>query len=663
MLSYYKEESMDLLLILLMGLPQDYVNTVLDQKYEEAVTYCEQMVAQGKNTYEWTLETGDLYLDKLNDFEKAVSIYQGLIDQYSKKDGWLYYRLAVALEMSEEYLNSAKAYEIVATQYRKPPLDSFALSGVERCFKKNYQDPVAVINGQTVTRLEFDEFMAKMSPFAKKDPHAVLDQMILQILIHQSACENRIDTTKLFKGFMDDARSAQLLEEVYAVEVIARATPTEKEIKKYYKKNKENYLVREQIRAKEIIVESDSLARMLLDSLQKDIASFDTLAKQYSTAGSAQNGGYTGIIYKDVRPEPIDKALFKADVNTLIGIIENDGKYGIYTVTEHRPARYRELEEVQTQIETNLKAENLANTEAKFMKDLRKKASIDMFEDVIQDTTEQSMEKVVAIVNGREIFKKDVAARNEIQPQFGKVQIDQPEQLKELLSVMVDEDLKREYGERNKYFLNDGYIAKINEHRTKLLENGLYNKVVVEAVTVDSAEVRAYYDDHKAEFLVPESVTAKEIVVHEKQLANDLRKQLLADPALFDSLAQEHSKAITASRGGLTGALRRGMRPKVFDDIAFTIAVNTISKVFATDDTTFNIITVTERTPSTYRPFEEVQPSIEMNILRRDQRALADSFLNDLKENADIEILLENEEEGSEPPLEDLPPDLNEEDK
>ncbi|MBN2620343.1 peptidyl-prolyl cis-trans isomerase [candidate division WOR-3 bacterium] len=654
---------MDLLLILLMGLPQDYVTTVLEHEYEEALTYCEQMVAQGKNTYEWTLETGDLYLDKLNDFEKAVSIYQGLVDQYPKKDGWLRYRLAVALEMSEEYLNSAKAYEIVATQYRKPPLDSFALSGVERCFKKNYQDPVAVINGQTVTRLEFDEFMAKMSPFAKKDPHAVLDQMILQILIYQSACEHGIDGTENFKRFIGEARNAQLLDEVYAVEVLARATPAEKEIKKYYKKNKENYLVREQIRAKEIIVESDSLARILLDSLHKDIANFDTLAKQYSTASSAQGGGYTGIIYKDVRPEPIDKALFKADVNTLIDIIEYDGKYGIYTVTEHRPARYRELEEVQTQIESTLKAENLANTEAKFMKDLRKKASIDMFEGVIQDTTLQSMEKVVAKVNGREILKKDVIARNEIQPQFGKIQIDQPEAFKELLSIMIDEDLKLEYGERNKYFLNDGYIAKMLEQRTRFLENGLYNKVVVEGVTVDSAEVRAYYDDHREEFLIPESVTAKEIVVHVKQLAEDLRKQLLADPALFDSLAQVHSKAINANRGGLTGALRRGMRPKVFDDIAFAIKINTISKVFATDDTTFNIITVIERTPSTYRSFEEVQPSIEMNILRRDQRAIADAFLNDLKENAEIEIMLEREEEGSEALPEDLPPDLNDADK
>lgn len=651
---------MNLLLIIIMGLPQDYVNKVLDQEYEQALTYCETMVAQGKNAYEWTLEQGDIYLDKLYDFKKAEDIYQQLIDEYSKKDGWLYYRLALALEMSQEYLSSAKAYEIVATQYRKPPLDSFSLNGVERCFKKNYQDPVAVVNGQTVTRLEFDEFMAQMSSFAKKDPHAILDQMILHILIHQSAREHRIDTTENFRRSMNEARRAQILDEVYAVEVIAKAAPTEKEIKKYYKKNKDNYLVREQIRAKEIILESDSLAQMLLDSLEKDITRFDTLAKQYSVASSAQGGGYMGIVYRDVRPEPIDRALFKADVNALVGVIEHDGKYGIYTVTEHRPARYRELEEVRTQIETNIKAENLANTEAKFMKDLRKKALIRMFDDVIEDTGQQNMDRAVAVVNAREILKKDVVARNEIQPQFGKVQIDEPESFKELLSTMIDDGLKREHGERNKYFLNDGYIVKMSEQRTRLLENGLYNKAVVEAVIVDSAEVRAFYDEHKEEFLIPESITAKEIVVHSKQAAEDLRRQLLDDPALFDSLAQEHSKAITANRGGLTGALRRGMRPKAFDDIAFTVTINRISKVFATDDTTFNIITVTERTPTTYRPFEEVRPGIATNIMRSKQRVLADEFLNELKERADVEILLEKE--GPEQ-TEELPPDLNDADK
>jgi peptidyl-prolyl cis-trans isomerase C len=636
-----------------MGLSQDYVNMVLNDEYDQAMTYCETMISANKNTYEWTLEQGDLYLDKLNDFEKAATIYQQLIDQYPKKDGWLRYRLAVALELSEQYLNSAKAYEIVATQYRKAPLDSFALNGVERCFKKNYQDPVAVVNDQNVTRLELDEYMANLSPFAKKDPLAVLDQMILQILIRQSAFEHAIDTTAMFKQFMEDARRSQMLDEVYATDVIQEAIPSEKEIKKYYKKNKENYLVREQIRGKELIVESDSLARLLLDSLKNDIASFDTLAKQYSTAGSAGNGGYMGIVYKDVKPEPIDKALFKAELNKVIGIIEHDGEYGIYMVTEHRPARYRDLDEVKSQIEANLKAENLANVEAKLLKNLHKKATIKIFDEIIEDTSEVSKEKTVAIVNGREIVKEAVLVRNELQPQFGKVHIDQPEQFKELLNIMINEGLKQEYGERNDYYLNDGYVAKMIEQRSKFLENGLYHKIVVEPVTVDSNEARVYYNDHKEEFIIPETVNAKEIVVHSKELAQQLRTQVLADPVLFDSLAKEHSQTINASRGGLTGAVRRGMRSKEFENIAFNIEIGKISKIFNVDDTTFSFITVIEHTPTTYRSYEDVKPSIETNILRQKQREIADEFLKSIRENADIEILLKTEEE--EPPEPELP--------
>jgi peptidyl-prolyl cis-trans isomerase C len=643
-----------------MGLPQDYVNMVLNDEYDNAVAYCETMISKGKDTYAWTLEQGDLYLDKLNDFEKAASIYQQLIDQYPKKDGWLRYRLAVALELSEEYLNSAKAYEIVATQYRKAPLDSFALSGVERCFKKNYQDPVANVNNQTITRLELDEYMANLSPFAKKDPLAVLDQLILQILIRQNALEHGIDTTEVFTQFMEDARRAQMLEEVYATDVIQEAVPTEKEIKKYYKKNKSNYLVREQLRGKELIVESDSLAQALLDSLRKDIAGFDTLAKEYSTAGSAANGGYMGIVYRDVKPEPINKALFKAEVNEIIGIIEHDGKYGIYMVTEHRPARYRELSEVKSQIEANLKAENLATVEAALLKGLRKKATIEIFHDVIEDTSEASNEKLVAVVNGRELLKEAVLVRNELQPQFGKVQVSQPEQFKELLNVMINEGLKQEYGERNDYYLNDGYIAKMIEQRAKFLENGLYHKIVVEPVSVDSSEVKDYYTEHKEEFIIPETVNAKEIVVHSKELAEQLRAQVLADPVLFDSLAKAHSQTINASRGGLTGAVRRGMRSKVFEDIAFNIKINTISRIFNIDDTTYSFITVIERTPTTYRTFEDVKPSIETNLLRRKQRAIADEFLKSIRENAEIEILLRPEPEPGEP---ELPPDFSDEDK
>ena len=229
---------MNLILLICMALPQDYINLVLEGQYDEAINYCEQKIEKGKKVYDWTLEKGDLYLAKTADFDKAVEVYKGLMEKRRKKDGWLYYRLALAYEMTEDFLSAAKAYEIVATKYRKFPIDSFALSGVERCFKKNYQDFVATINGYNITRLELDEEMSKRFGFGSRDEHSVLDGIILSRLIFEKSMNYRIDTTQFFYESMIDRRNSLLLEEVYAVEVIERAKPSEREMKKFYKNNK-----------------------------------------------------------------------------------------------------------------------------------------------------------------------------------------------------------------------------------------------------------------------------------------------------------------------------------------------------------------------------------------------------------------------------------------
>ncbi|MGB3341988.1 MAG: peptidyl-prolyl cis-trans isomerase [bacterium] len=631
---------MNLILLIFLALPQDYINLVLDGQYEEAMVYCDQKIEKGKNAYDWTLEKGDLYFAKIGNFNKAVEIYKGAIEDHRKKDGWLYYRLALAYEMNEGFLDAAKAYEIVATKYRKSPLDSFALSGVERCFEKNYQDYVATVNGYNITRLELDKEMSKRMGFGSRDENAVLDGMVLGRLIFENARKYQVDTTSIYKETMTDKRKSLLLEEVYANDVIEEAKPSEREMKKFYKNNK-NYLLREEIRGKEIVVESESLATFLLDSLKKHVESFDTLAQIYSTAHSSNSKGNMGIVFKDVRPEPVDKVLFKAKLNELTGIIEFDGKYGIYIVTDHKPERYREYDKVKSQIETQLKAENIKKVEEEFVKNLKKKAKIEMYEGELSQLLESDDDAVAVEINGRKIYKSDVAKKNEAQPEYGRVDISIVEEFEKLLNTMIVDELKLEYGERNKYFLRDGYINKMITAITQACESALYGKIVVEPVTVDSQEIVDSYNEHKKELLVSEMVDCQEVVVENKSLAEDLRKIILATPELFDSLAREHSIANTAKRGGMTGKISRRVRKPIFESVVFKLSDGDMSKVFKNDDGNYTFVKVIEYTPEHYRTLEELWSGIETNLRREKQMELANKFIERIRAEAEIEIFLQ----------------------
>ena len=84
----------------------------------------------------------------------------------------------------------------------------------------------------------------------------------------------------------------------------------------------------------------------------------------------------------------------------------------------------------------------------------------------------------------------------------------------------------------------------------------------------------------------------------------------------------------------------RNIRSKTFDDIVFNMAVGSISKVFAENDSTFTIIKLNKHTPAMYRPLSEVAEHIEARLLRQRQREIADAFLARIRDETEIKIFL-----------------------
>jgi parvulin-like peptidyl-prolyl isomerase len=650
---------MSLLIALFLAMPQDYINLIIEGKYYDAIAYCDSMINKtiGVESFKWQLEKGDIYFDKMSNEGTALEIYQSLIDSYppaggfwifSKRYkypdlGWMYLRLAQALEMNEDYLHSAKAYETVATQFRKYPLDSFALQGVERCFKKNYQDYVAIIDGYHITRLELDEMLATRP----RDEQAVLDDIILQRLIYANAVKENVKESDYFKDNYPLTRISILLEEVRSYDIVEKAIPTEHEMKQYYNTHKEKYKLPEEIRGKEIVIESDSLAQFLLDTLMKNIEAFDSLAREYSTVTSRSMGGNMGVVYRDKKPKPVEDVLFHAELNTLTDIIPFDDKFGIYIVTQYKPERYREYDAVKSQIEASAKDEKMKEMEKRLMNRLRLKANIKFFK-MTEDSVVQDTMMVIATVNGRNILYPDLQRRNESQPFMARVNLSQPEEREKLLDKLIDEQLQIEWAERNKYYLHDGYFERLKNEITKLMSGGLYTKIVVEGTSVDSQEVIKFYDDNKENFKVLESVRCLEMIVGTKQLAQELRTTILGNPELFDSLAILHSVGPTKRRGGDTGLISKGVRPHIWDKYAFNIPIDSISPVFAIDDTTYAFVKVLEHVSEGYRSLEDMWQQIETRLLREKQRQVTNDYLKQIREDANIEIFLGKPEEESE---------------
>ncbi len=129
-----------------------------------------------------------------------------------------------------------------------------------------------------------------------------------------------------------------------------------------------------------------------------------------------------------------------------------------------------------------------------------------------------------------------------------------------------------------------------------LLREEVYAKVRNNDFTDD--ELRAYYEANKADFIVPEKVQVKRILIRvtddrpdeqARAEAERIRKEVEADPGDFKELATKYSEGPYKRRGGDLGFISEDGKPGVDQaivDAAFKLDVRSSSPTRATTSST-----------------------------------------------------------------------------
>jgi peptidyl-prolyl cis-trans isomerase D len=171
------------------------------------------------------------------------------------------------------------------------------------------------------------------------------------------------------------------------------------------------------------------------------------------------------------------------------------------------------------------------------------------------------------------------------------------------------------------------------------------------AAEISEDELKAFYQQNKAQFVDPEQRRASHILVEAaadadtatkekaRQKAEELLAQVKAAPEKFDEIARSSSDDTgSAEQGGDLGFFSRDMMVEAFSDAAFAMKEGEISGLVQSEYG-FHIIKVTGSKGSGEKPFEEVRPEIE--ALYRQQQAArqyseaAESFTNTVYEQSD----------------------------
>jgi hypothetical protein len=142
-------------------------------------------------------------------------------------------------------------------------------------------------------------------------------------------------------------------------------------------------------------------------------------------------------------------------------------------------------------------------------------------------------------------------------------------------------------------------------------------------------EVAAWYAAHRDEFQRPERVRLRQILVENREQAEELRRRIVAGADFSTVAAAAAADPDVAATVGFQGELSRQDLPPAFAEVIFDLEPGVVSEVVEAEYG-FHLFLVGERLPAETLPLEAVRDDVERRLLQ----AAADRRLVALAEEA-----------------------------
>lgn len=189
--------------------------------------------------------------------------------------------------------------------------------------------------------------------------------------------------------------------------------------------------------------------------------------------------------------------------------------------------------------------------------------------------------------------------------------------------------------------------------RQQYLTNRLLTEVLIDDYIATSAKpdfeaiAQEYYQTEKSSFILPEQVHARHILLEigkdeseaeVLQRANALIKELKKDLSRFEELAKEHSSDPSAEvNGGDLGFFQRGQMVKPFEEAAFALKKDKLSKPVKTDFG-YHIIHVLEKQKEQQQSYAEVKEALIARAVEDFRNVKRLEVVNKYRESPKVKI-------------------------
>ena len=164
-------------------------------------------------------------------------------------------------------------------------------------------------------------------------------------------------------------------------------------------------------------------------------------------------------------------------------------------------------------------------------------------------------------------------------------------------------------------------------------------------IKIDPIEIKQFYQSHQQEFLHPEEVHVKSIFIRVNESGDEYEAEDMAKMVIerlregdgFEDLAKSYSQGASAEDGGDLGFIEKGQLIKEIDEVIFSLQPAEFSDVIKVPSG-YRIFKIEEKRPQKQLSFSEVQDSIEDILYRKKFAEFFRSWIEELKQNAYIQI-------------------------
>ncbi|HSB33976.1 MAG TPA: peptidyl-prolyl cis-trans isomerase [Nitrospirota bacterium] len=268
---------------------------------------------------------------------------------------------------------------------------------------------VATVNGEPITLAEFQERYSRSG--LKPDPEAALEvkreflnRLIDRMMMLREAQRKRIkiapqnitaridaicaeegkdvkdilsDIGLEFEKWKSDVWEDMMIERLVARDVNSHVSVAQAEIRRYYEANRQEFDKPDQVRARQIVVETEQEAIKVREQLLAPGADFAAVARQTSKAPEAGKGGDLGFFAKGEMPAEFN-VVFDLPKGGISGIIKSPYGYHIFKLEDMRKAGMISIADASREITDRLRHDKQDVRYKQWLKELRARTKFEV---------------------------------------------------------------------------------------------------------------------------------------------------------------------------------------------------------------------------------------------------------------------------------------------